>query len=58
MEEKQIIEVKFNEELVKEDLKAQEENNEELIVQDTFNEDGVDELIGEGAEIINEQENN
>ena len=39
--------------MVAEDLQIQNANNEEELVQDTFNEDGIDELLGEGA-IIDE----
>lgn len=53
-ENKQIIEVEYDEEMVQEDIKAQEENNEELILQDEFNADEVEEMLGEGAEIIEE----
>ena len=52
-EEKQVIEVEYNKEMVAEDLQIQNANNEEELVQDTFNEDGIDELLGEGA-IIDE----
>lgn len=52
--QEQIIEVEFNKEMIEEDLKIQESGNEEELVQDTFNEDGIDELVGEGAEIVNE----
>lgn len=51
-ESKQIIEVEYDKEMVEEDIKAQKENNEELILQDSFNTDEVEELLGEGAEVI------
>lgn len=50
----QVIDAEYDEEMVKEDLKAQEENNEELLVQDTFNEDSPEDMLGEGAEIVND----
>lgn len=49
--ENQIIEVEYNEEMVQEDLQAQEEQNEEMLLQDIFNEDEIEDLLGEGAEI-------
>ena len=49
---KQIIEVEYDQDMVKQDIKAQEENNEELTLQDVFNTDEVEELLGEGGEII------
>lgn len=51
-ENKQIIEVEYNEEMVNEDKKAIKEKNIELIVQDVFNIDEVEELLGEGAKLI------
>lgn len=54
MEEKtenQVVEVDYNKEMVVEDQKATEENNQEMLEQDTFNEDGIDELLGEGATV-------
>ena len=53
-ENKQIIEVEYDKEMVEQDIKAQEENNEELTLQDVFNTDEVEELLGEGGEIIEE----
>lgn len=53
-ENKQIIEVEYNKEMVEEDIKAQSENNDEVILQDSFNTDEVEEMLGEGAEIIEE----
>lgn len=53
-EKKQVIEVEFDELMVKEDTQAQQENNEELLVQDSFNTDEVEDMLGEGAEIIEE----
>ena len=50
----QIIEVEYDKEMVQDDIKAQEENNEELILQDELNADEVEEMLGEGAEIIEE----
>lgn len=50
----QVIDAEYDEEMVKEDIKAQEENNEELLVQDTFNEDSPEDMLGEGAEIVND----
>lgn len=47
----QVIEVDYNKEMVIEDQKATEENNQILLEQDTFNEDGIEELLGEGAEV-------
>lgn len=55
MEEKeQVIEVEYDKDMVEEDIKAQEENNEELVLQDAFNDEEVEEMLGEGAEIIEE----
>ena len=51
-ENKQIIEVEYDKNMVQEDIKAQEENNEEMILQDGFNIEEVEEILGEGAEII------
>lgn len=53
-ENEQIIEVEYDKEMVQDDIKAQEENNEELILQDELNTDEVEEMLGEGAEIIEE----
>lgn len=53
-ETKQIIEVEYDKNMVQDDIRAQEENNEELILQDEFNADEVEEMLGEGAEIIEE----
>ena len=50
--EEQIIEVEYNKEMVEEDKKAFEENNTELIEQDTFNKDTIEDLLGEGADLI------
>lgn len=58
MEMEQIIEVEYNKDMVEEDLKAQKEQNEELLVQDNFNKDGIDKLLGEGVEIDDYIENN
>lgn len=50
----QIIEVDYNKDLVAEDLKIQETGTKKELVQDTFNEDGIAELLGEGAVIDDE----
>lgn len=55
--EKQIIEVEFNQNIVDKDLQIQKENIEEKLIQDTFNEDGMNELLEEG-EVENEYKNN
>lgn len=51
-EKKQIIEVEYDKKMVEQDIQAQKENNEELTLQDEFNTDAVEELLGEDAEII------
>lgn len=49
--EGQIIEVEFDTQLLEDELEIQELGTEEDLVQDTFNTDSVEELLGEGAEI-------
>ena len=51
-ENKQIIEVEYDQELVKKDIEAQKESNEELTLQAEFNTDEIEDLLGEGAEVI------
>ena len=51
-ENKQIIEVEYDQELVKKDIEVQKESNEELTLQDEFNTDEIEDLLGEGAEVI------
>ena len=51
-ENKQIIEVEYDQELVKKDIEAQKESNEELTLKDEFNTDEIEDLLGEGAEVI------
>lgn len=51
VKDEQIIEVEYDKEMVEADLKAQEENDLVMLEQDTFNEDPIDKLLGEGAEI-------
>ena len=51
-ENKQIIEVEYDQELVKKDIEAQKESNEELTLHDEFNTDETEHLLGEGAEVI------
>lgn len=51
-ENKQIIEVEYDQELVKKDIEAQKESNEKLTLQDEFNTDEIEDLLGEGAEVI------
>ena len=47
----QIIEVEYDKDMVEADLKAQEENDLVMLEQDTFNQDSVEQLLGEGATI-------
>ncbi len=49
--EGQNIEVEFNKEMVIEDIQAQEENNIELLEQDNFNEDSIEEMNDSSTEI-------
>lgn len=49
--EEQRIEVEFDTQLLEDELEIQELGTEEDLVQDTFNLDSVEELLGEGAEI-------
>ena len=53
-ENKQIIEVEYDKNMVQEDIRAQEEDNEKLILQDAFNTEEAEDMLGEGAEIIEE----
>ena len=69
--DEQVIEVDYNKDLVDEyknnyiqdveGMGAEGENNEEVEpygTQDTFNEDKIEDLIGEGAELDDEYKNN
>lgn len=51
LDEGQVVEVEYDKQMVVDDIKAEQEQNEEELLQDTFNEDGIEELLGEGAEI-------
>lgn len=51
IKDEQIIEVEYDKDMVEADLKAEEENDLEMLEQDTFNQDSVEQLIGEGAEV-------
>lgn len=51
LDEGQVVEVEYDKQMVIDNIKAEEEQNEEELLQDTFNEDGIKELLGEGAEI-------
>lgn len=50
----QVIEVDYDHEMVEADIQATQENNTIMLEQDTFNTDGIEELLGEGAEIDGE----
>ena len=47
----QVIEVEYDQAMIDEDLKIQASGVEEDLVQDNFNTDGVEDILGEGAEI-------
>lgn len=47
----QNIEVDYNKEMVQEDLTAQKNNDQDLLVQDTFNQDSLEDMIDEGCVI-------
>lgn len=49
----QKIEVDFNNEMLQEDKGLQETGTEQDLVQDTFNEDGIENLVEEGTVIEN-----
>lgn len=51
MKDEQQIEVNYNHDIVEEDLKATAINDESMLLQDETNEDSVEELLGEGAEL-------
>lgn len=54
--EKQIIEIKYNKDMLEEDVEMQKNGNEEYLIQDTFNEDSMNELLEEGV-VENEYKN-
>ena len=49
--EGQVVEVEFDSQMVVDDIIATQENNTEEIVQDTFNTDSLEEMLGEGVVI-------
>ena len=45
-------EVEYDKKMVEQDIQAQKENNEEFTLQDEFNTDEIEDLLGEDAEVI------
>lgn len=54
LQEGQVVEVEYNKEMLVDDIQAQKDEDTELLIQDNLNEQNIDELVEEGAELIDE----
>jgi len=53
MKKEKVIEVEFNQEMIDKDLELQKNDIEENLIQDTFNEDSIDEMNDDSVVVEN-----